>query len=70
MLFLAGRPKDRWQVMQRFYGLPAGLIERFYAGSNPWHDRARILIGKPPVPVGEAMRAAVRHSPQHFETRS
>ena len=35
MLFLAGQPQDRWQVMQRFYGLPAGLIERFYAGSNP-----------------------------------
>ena len=70
MLFLAGRPQDRWQVMQRFYGLPAGLIERFYAGSNPWYDRARILIGKPPVPVDQAMRAAMRHAPRHFETRS
>nr|WP_288451999.1 lycopene beta-cyclase CrtY [uncultured Pseudomonas sp.] len=70
MLFLAGRPQDRWQVMQRFYGLSAGLIERFYAASNPWYDRARILIGKPPVPVDQAMRAALRHSPRHFETRS
>lgn len=70
MLFLAGRPQDRWQVMQRFYGLPAGLIERFYAGRNPWYDRARILVGKPPVPVDQAMRAALRHSPRHFETRS
>ena len=70
MLFLAGQPQDRWQVMQRFYGLPAGLIERFYAGSNPWYDRARILIGKPPVPVDQAMRAAMRHAPRHFETRS
>lgn len=70
MLFLAGRPQDRWQVMQRFYGLPAGLIERFYAANNPWYDRARILIGKPPVPVDQAMRAALRHSPRHFETRS
>ncbi|XXF06829.1 lycopene beta-cyclase CrtY [Pseudomonas sp. D2-3] len=70
MLFLAGRPQDRWQVMQRFYGLPAALIERFYAGRNPWYDRARILVGKPPVPVDQAMRAALRHSPRHFETRS
>lgn len=70
MLFLAGRPQDRWQVMQRFYGLSAGLIERFYAGSNPWYDRARILIGKPPVPVDQAMRAALRHHPRHFEMRS
>ncbi|WP_070887364.1 lycopene beta-cyclase CrtY [Pseudomonas argentinensis] len=70
MLFLAGRPQDRWQVMQRFYGLPAALIERFYASRNPWYDRARILVGKPPVPVDQAMRAALRHSPRHFETRS
>ena len=67
MLFLAGRPQDRWQVMQRFYHLPAGLIERFYAGQSHWRDRLRVLVGKPPVPVGEAMRAAVRTSPRHFE---
>lgn len=70
MLFLAGRPQDRWQVMQRFYRLPDGLIERFYAGRNTWRDRARILVGKPPVPVGQAARAALRHSPRHFENPS
>ncbi|CAG8863327.1 Lycopene beta-cyclase [Pseudomonas fluorescens] len=68
MLFLAGRPQDRWQVMQRFYALPETLIERFYAGHSTWRDRARILTGKPPVPVGEAVKAALRHSPRHFET--
>lgn len=67
MLFLAGRPQDRWQVMQRFYRLPDALIERFYAGQNHWRDRLRVLVGKPPVPVGEAMRAALRTSPRHFE---
>jgi lycopene beta-cyclase len=68
MLFLAGRPQDRWQVMQRFYRLPAGLIERFYAGQSHWPDRLRVLVGKPPVPVGEAMQAALRFSPRHFES--
>ncbi len=67
MLFLAGRPEARWQVMQRFYQLPDGLIERFYAGRNTWRDRSRILMGKPPVPVGEAVVAAWRHSPRHFK---
>jgi lycopene beta-cyclase len=67
MLFLAGRPEDRWRVMQRFYHLPAGLIERFYAGRSHWRDRLRVLAGKPPVPVGEAMHAALRSSPRHFE---
>ncbi|WP_234696594.1 lycopene cyclase family protein, partial [Pseudomonas cannabina] len=39
MLFLAGRPQDRWQVMQRFYSLPEGLISRFYAGDSPARDK-------------------------------
>jgi lycopene beta-cyclase len=68
MLFLAGRPEDRWRVMQRFYRLPEPLIARFYAGHSHWRDRARMLTGKPPVPVGQAVRAALRHSPRHFET--
>lgn len=67
MLFLAGRPQDRWQVMQRFYGLSEALIERFYAGDSSISDKLRILAGKPPVPVGEAMRAALRYQPRHYE---
>ncbi|WNW10726.1 lycopene beta-cyclase CrtY [Pseudomonas sp. DTU_2021_1001937_2_SI_NGA_ILE_001] len=67
MLFLAGRAEDRWQVMQRFYRLPEGLIGRFYAGDTHALDKLRILFGKPPVPVGEALRALLRHSPRHFE---
>ncbi|KAA8709513.1 lycopene beta-cyclase CrtY [Pseudomonas cannabina] len=67
MLFLAGRPQDRWQVMQRFYGLPEGLISRFYAGDSPARDKLRVLVGKPPVPVAQALRAALRYSPRHYE---
>jgi len=43
--------------MQRFYRLNAGLISRFYAGQLRLHDKARILCGKPPVPIGEALQA-------------
>lgn len=67
MLFLAGEPGQRWQVMQRFQQLPAPLVERFYAGRSTWRDRLRILSGKPPVPVGQALRAALRHRPEHFK---
>lgn len=63
MLFLAGRPENRWRVMQRFYRLDAGLISRFYAGQLQLRDKARILCGKPPVPVGEAVRALLQTSP-------
>lgn len=57
MLFLAGKPSQRWQVMQRFYRLDDALIRRFYAGQPTWGDMARVLTGKPPVPVGEALLA-------------
>ena len=57
MLFQAARPQERWRIMQRFYRLPSPLISRFYAGCPGWLDKARILTGKPPVPVGAAWRA-------------
>jgi lycopene beta-cyclase len=44
--------------MQRFYGLPEGLVRRFYAGQLTWADRLRLVSGKPPVPLGGALRAA------------
>ena len=59
MLFLAAAPNQRWRVMQRFYGLPEPLIARFFAGRPTLADRLRILSGKPPVPVGAAIRAAL-----------
>jgi len=55
MLFRAAKPEERYAVLQRFYGLNQGLIERFYAGQLTWRDKARILIGKPPVPVHKAL---------------
>ncbi|QKF52330.1 lycopene beta-cyclase CrtY [Pseudomonas graminis] len=69
MLFLAGRPSNRWQVMQRFYGLSEGLISRFYAGRSTLADKLRVLTGKPPVPVNEAVKAAVRYLPKHYQAR-
>jgi len=57
MLLGAAAPHERWRVMQRFYRLPGGLIERFYAGGSTMTDRLRILAGKPPVPLGAALRA-------------
>jgi len=55
MLFRACEPDQRYKVLQRFYGLSQGLIERFYAGQLTSADKARILIGKPPVPVTKAL---------------
>lgn len=66
MLFLAGRPDERWRVMQRFYRLPASLIAAFYAGRLHLGHKARLLSGKPPVPVGEAMQAAIKIHPHQI----
>ena len=55
MLFRAAKSETRYSVLQRFYGLNQGLIERFYAGQLTWRDKARILIGKPPVPIHKAL---------------
>jgi lycopene beta-cyclase len=57
MLFGAGNAEERYKVFERFYRLPAPLIERFYAARSTRLDRARVLCGKPPVPVMGAVRA-------------
>jgi lycopene beta-cyclase len=56
MLFLAAEPDRRWFVMQRFYGLRQGLVERFYAGRSTLADKARILTGRPPVAILRALK--------------
>lgn len=55
MLFGAGAPERRYKLLERFYTLPAPLIERFYAGRSTTADKLRVLAGKPPVPVGAAL---------------
>lgn len=57
MLFGAANPGEQYRVFERFYRLPEPLIERFYAGKSGLGDRARILIGKPPVPMTSAIGA-------------
>jgi len=66
MLFLAGSPDKRWRVMQRFYRLPPRLIEHFYAGRLRLRDKARILSGKPPVPLLAAFAAARKIHPRQI----
>ena len=62
MLFRAAAPTERYRVLRRFYGLPAGLIERFYAGRPTSLDKVRILAGRPPVPILAALKC-IRESP-------
>lgn len=57
MLFKAAEPAERYRVLERFYRLDPRLIGRFYAGNSTLADKARVLMGKPPVPVGRAIEA-------------
>lgn len=61
LLFGAAQPLERYRILERFYRLPETLIERFYAGRSTPADFLRILSGKPPVPVGEAITALTGH---------
>lgn len=56
MVFRAAEPEERVRIYQRFYSLRPPLIERFYAGRSTILDKARVLAGKPPVPIGRALK--------------
>lgn len=64
-LFLAARPEQRVEIMQRFYTFNEELIERFYAGTLTTADKARILIGRPPVSILRAL-ATMREDRQQI----
>lgn len=55
MLFAGAKPAQRHHVLERFYTLDHRLIERFYAGRMTALDKARVLIGKPPIPIVTAL---------------
>lgn len=57
MLFRAAAPAERYRVLEHFYRLDPKLVERFYAAQSTFADKARILSGKPPVPIGRALKA-------------
>ena len=62
MLFLAAEPAERRAVLERFYRLPESVIARFYAGDTTAADKARILIGRPPVSLRRAAAALTEAS--------
>lgn len=62
MLFKAAKPGERYIVLERFYRLGQALIQRFYAARITLADKARILIGKPPVPISEALKVLAERS--------
>jgi lycopene beta-cyclase len=62
MLFRAAAPDERYRILEHFYRLPEATIARFYAAELTVLDKARILSGRPPVPVRSALRALRRQT--------
>lgn len=60
MLFRAAEKHTRRNVLERFYRLPDPLLRNFYSGRLSWLQKARVLCGKPPVPVRLALRELVQ----------
>lgn len=56
LLFLAAEPDRRYRLLERFYRLSPDLVSRFYAGRSTLLDKARVLSGRPPVPIARALR--------------
>ena len=56
MLFRGCEPQNRWKIFARFYRLRESLIQGFYSGRLRWWQRLRILSGKPPIPIGRALK--------------
>lgn len=57
LMFHAASPDGRYRVFERFYRLSEPLIARFYGGRLTMRDKTRILAGRPPVPIGAALRS-------------
>lgn len=57
MLFRAAHPDERYRVLERFYTFSEDLIANFYRLTLGPFERARVLMGRPPVPVVAAVRA-------------
>jgi lycopene beta-cyclase len=55
MLFLAAAGDERASVMERFYTMPEALVRRFYEGQLTFADKARIVIGRPPIAISRAL---------------
>jgi lycopene beta-cyclase len=61
MLYNWFPPEQRYNVLERFYGLSEPLIRRFYSLVLTRGDRARILLGRPPR--GMSYKAALGGKP-------
>jgi lycopene beta-cyclase len=61
MMFKAAKPEQRYRTLEHTYAKDKPLIERFYAGKTTLRDKMKLLSGRPPVPIFQALRIILRY---------
>lgn len=56
LMFKAAENNHRYKVFEHFYRLPEPYIQKFYSGQMTNWEKARVFMGKPPVPVAKAFQ--------------
>lgn len=56
MLFRAGAPEKRWQILSKFYRHRTTIVKNFYSGQLNVVSILALLTGKPPVPLFAGIR--------------
>jgi len=73
MMFIAAKPPERVFILERFYRLPAAVIERFFAARLTLADRALIIsfmAAKPPVSFPKAISVMGQQSAWTFTAKA
>lgn len=61
MMFDGAEPDERYHMLSYFYRKDKTLIEKFYAARLSFFDKMRFLIGKPPIPVTNALKVILSY---------
>ena len=60
-MFLGADPEKRYKALEHTYSKDEALLARFYAGRSTKIDQARLLSGKPPIPITRALPLLLKY---------
>ena len=60
-MFIGADPDKRYKPLEHTYNKDEDLLARFYAGKTTMADQAKLLTGKPPIPVSRAIPLLMKY---------
>lgn len=60
-MFIGTDPDKRYKPLEHTYRKDEDLLARFYAGKTTLADQAKLLTGKPPIPVSRAIPLLLKY---------